>query len=294
MQKIEKFRKLCKYSQYIGMGVILIAGMALMYFFGMRNENGTNNTLSILLGTIMLLFLFMMVVGVPMQNKLVKMIIVESLNGLVEELTFNRKKGYSKESFLKLHLAPENFSNYVCQDYYSFKYKDMLVESTTIKAFDEYKVPKAKGKGKKTKMVKESKIYFFGRVYVIPFENLGKFNVFGKKHPSLSFKKEMVNRSYCNELPIKIKKYFENFEVYYKDEKPENIQSVLEKLYYLKLQAKGPVSMFVRNSHIVLCINNSRYYQEVETKHPIDESLVKDYRKDVSMVLSFINSLVKE
>ena len=52
--------------------------------------------------------------------------------------------------------------------------------------------------------------------------------------------------------------------------------------------------MFVRNSHIVLCINNSRYYQEVETKHPIDESLVKDYRKDVSMVLSFINSLVKE
>ena len=26
----------------------------------------------------------------------------------------------------------------------------------------------------------------------------------------------------------------------------------------------------------------------------IDESLVKDYRKDVSMVLSFINSLVKE
>ena len=170
----------------------------------------------------------------------------------------------------------------------------MLVESTTIKAFDEYKVPKAKGKGKKTKLVKESKIYFFGRVYVIPFENLGKFNVYGKKHPSLSFKKEMINRTYCNELPIKIKKYFENFEVYYKDEKPENIQSVLEKLYYLKLQAKGPVSMFVRNSHIVLCINNSRYYQEVETKNPIDESLVKDYRKDVSMVLSFINSLVKE
>ncbi len=294
MQKIEKFRKLCKYSQYIGMGVILIAGMALMYFFGMKNENGTNNTLSILLGTVMLLFLFMMVVGVPMQNKLLKMIIVESLNGLVDELTFNKKKGYSKESFAKLHLAPENFSNYVCQDYYSFKYKDMLVESTTIKAFDEYKVPKAKGKGKKTKMVKESKIYFFGRVYVIPFENLGKFNVYGKKHPSLSFKKEMFNRSYCNELPSKIKKYFENFEVYYKDEKPENIQSVLEKLYYLKLQAKGPVSMFVRKSHIVLCINNSHYYQEVEVKNPIDESLVKDYRKDVSMVLSFINSLVKE
>ena len=132
MQKIEKFRKLCKYSQYIGMGVILIAGMALMYFFGMKNENGTNNTLSILLGTVMLLFLFMMVVGVPMQNKLVKMIIVESLNGLVDELTFNKKKGYSKESFAKLHLAPENFTNYVCQDYYSFKYKDMLVESTTI------------------------------------------------------------------------------------------------------------------------------------------------------------------
>jgi hypothetical protein len=142
--------------------------------------------------------------------------------------------------------------------------------------------------------IEESKIYFFGRVYVIPFENLGKFNVYGKKHPSLSFKKEMVNRTYCNELPSKIKKYFENFEVYYKDEKPENIQSVLEKLYYLKLQAKGPVSMFVRKSHIVLCINNSHYYQEVETKNPIDESLVKDYRKDVSMVLSFINSLVKE
>ena len=80
----------------------------------------------------------------------------------------------------------------------------------------------------------------------------------------------------------------------FKYEKPENIQSVLEKLYYLKLQAKGPVSMFVRKSHIVLCINNSHYYQEVEIKNPIDESIVKDYRKDVSMVLSFINSLVKE
>ena len=143
-------------------------------------------------------------------------------------------------------------------------------------------------------MVKDTKVYFFGRVYVIPLENLGRYNIYGKKHHSLSMKKEMAHRSYCNELPIKIKKYFENFEIFYKDDKPENVQSVLDKLYYLKLQAKGPVSLFVRNSHLVLCINNSRYYQDVEIKNPIDDSIVKDYRKDVSMVLGFINSLVKE
>ena len=44
---------------------------------------------------------------------------------------------------------------------------------------------------------------------------------------------------------------------------------------------------------MVLCIDNGRYYKEVETKNKIDERLIRDYRKDVSMVLSFINSMNK-
>ena len=34
--------------------------------------------------------------------------------------------------------------------------------------------------------------------------------------------------------------------------------------------------------------------KEIEFKDPIDKGLINDYRKDVSMVLSFINSLLKD
>lgn len=301
MVKIEKFRKLCKTIQYGGMIIIVLIGMFLMYWFGYRNNNegssSLTNSLSYMLITMVALFVFMAFVTAPLQNKLLKYVILESLNGLVEEITFNRKKGYSKESFLKLSLAPENVSQYGCSDYYSFKYKDLLIESTTSRAFDEIKVPKQKKKpGKKAiKAHKEEINYFYGRIYIIPISLGCKFNVYGKKISSVSRKKEMASKDYNQEYVLKFKKYVENFEVYYKNEKPNiNMQSFLEKLYTLKLQAKGPISAFVRKNSIILCIDNGRYYAEVETKNPINENLIRDYRKDVSMVLGFINSLLKE
>lgn len=300
MVKIEKFRKLCKAIQYGGMIVIVAIGMFLVYWFGFRNSTdqmSMANSLSYMMITIMVLFIFMAFVTAPMQNKLLKYIILESLNGLVTDVTFNRKKGYSKESFMKLNLAPDTFSQYGCSDYYSFKYKDMIIESTTSRAFDEIKVPKQKKKaGKKAvKAHKESINYFYGRIYIIPISLNAKFNVYGKKNATVSKKKEMAEKEYNQEYVLKFKKHFENFEVYYKGEKPTiNMQAFIDKLYTLKLQAKGPVSAFVRKNSIVLCIDNGHYYAEVETKNPINENLIRDYRKDVSMVLTFINSLLKE
>ena len=106
--------------------------------------------------------------------------------------------------------------------------------------------------------------------------------------------KNTHDTQYNKEVLLKFKKYYENFEVYYKDEKPENLIQVLEKLYNLKLQAKGPVSLYVRKNSCVLLIDNSRCFEEVDMKKPINPDLIKGYRRDVSMVVSFINSLNKK
>ncbi len=295
MEKIEKYRKLAKIVQYCGMAVIVLGGMFMVYWFGFKNasENSSMTMLSVLLGTIMVLFLFLTAVGAPMQTKLLKLIILESLNGLVSDVKFNRKKGYSKESFSKLNLATCNFAQYGCTDYYSFVYKDQLIESTTVRAFDEVKIPKQKGK-KGSKAVKKTINHFFGRIYIIPFTSEFKMNIYGKKSPDASRRKEMAETDYNKELPLKFKKYYENFEVYYKNEKPTiNVQAILEKLYYLRLQAKGPVSLFIRKNTMVLCIDNNHHYAEVEIKNSVDENVIKNYRKDVSMVLAFINAMNK-
>ena len=78
------------------------------------------------------------------------------------------------------------------------------------------------------------------------------------------------------------------------NQKIDDLQLFIDKLYYLKTQAKGPVFAFARNKTLVLCIDNNHYYKEIEFKDPIDKGLINDYRKDVSMVLSFINSLLKD
>ena len=169
MQRIEKYRKLCKIVQYGGMIIIIIAAMFLMYWFGFRGkeDSESSNSLSFLLGAVVVLFMFMTFVMLPMQNHLLKIVILESLSGLVSDVKFNKKKGFSKESFLKLNLVNQEFSQYICQDYYSFNYNDMFIESTTIKAADEIKVDKVKG-NKKSKKEKKTIVHYFGRVYVIP------------------------------------------------------------------------------------------------------------------------------
>lgn len=294
MEKIEKYRKLAKIIQFIGMGIIIIVGLFLLFIFRNTGSGIGGNTVYIIALTLLAVFMFLTLVGAPMQAKLLKLIILESLNGLVSDVKFSRKKGYSRESFDKLNLVTESFASYGCTDYFSFVYKDLLIESTTVRAFDEVKVSRPKGKKGKTKVVKEIVNHFFGRVYIIPFTSDVKYNIYGKRSADITRKKEMADKDYNNELPIKIKKYSENFEVYYKDEKPTaNVQALLEKLYYLRLQAKGPVSLFVRKHSLVLCIDNSHYYKEVELKNKVDENLIRDYRKDVSMVLSFVNSLNK-
>lgn len=294
MEKIEKYRKLAKIIQFIGMGIIIIVGLFLLFIFRNTGSGIGGNTVYIIALTLLAVFMFLTLVGAPMQAKLLKLIILESLNGLVSDVKFSRKKGYSRESFDKLNLVTESFASYGCTDYFSFVYKDLLIESTTVRAFDEVKVSRPKGKKGKTKVVKEIVNHFFGRVYIIPFTSDVKYNIYGKRNADITRKKEMADKDYNNELPIKIKKYSENFEVYYKDEKPTaNVQALLEKLYYLRLQAKGPVSLFVRKHSLVLCIDNSHYYKEVELKAKVDENLIRDYRKDVSMVLSFVNSLNK-
>lgn len=294
MEKVEKYRKLCKYVQNFGMVAIALVCFLFIFIFGFKTNNG--NVITYVMGAMLLLFMFLIFTSVPMQNKLVKMVILESLNGLVSDVTFNKKKGYSRESFEKLNIVNCSFSNYSCSDYYSFKYKNMEIESTTVRAYDEIKVNKIKKNGKQSKRTtKQIKNYFFGRIYLIPLESEIKFNVYGKKNPTYSRKKEMANTNYSIECPLKVKKYAENFEVFSNEnQKIDDLQLFIDKLYYLKTQAKGPVFAFVRNKTLVLCIDNNHYYKEIEFKDPIDKGLINDYRKDVSMVLSFINSLLKD
>lgn len=292
MDKIEKYRKFTKIVQIVGMSVIIVVGLILIYIFGFRQNSFGASTMMIFLGVMIVMFMFLSFVGTPMQAKLLKIIIVQSLDGLVTDVTFNRKKGYSKDSFMKLSLVNHDFSQYGCSDYFSFIYKDALIESTTVRAYDEIKVLKPKGKKGKTKQTKELVNHFFGRVYIIPFTSEFKYNIYGKKSFDISKKKDLENTDYNNEYPLKIKKYSDNFEVFYKENKPTiNMQGLLEKLLTLKIQSKGCVSLFIRNHNMVLCIDNSHYYKEVEIKKPIDPSLVKEYRKDVSSVLNFINAI---
>ena len=203
MEKVEKYRKLCKYVQNFGMVAIALVCFLFIFIFGFKTNNG--NVITYVMGAMLLLFMFLIFTSVPMQNKLVKMVILESLNGLVSDVTFNKKKGYSRESFEKLNIVNCSFSNYSCSDYYSFKYKNMEIESTTVRAYDEIKVNKVKKNGKQSKRTtKQIKNYFFGRIYLIPLESEIKFNVYGKKNPTYSRKKEMANTNYSIECPLKV------------------------------------------------------------------------------------------
>ena len=296
MQKIEKYRKMFKVIQYIGMGVIAAAGMFAIYWFGFRGDSSKDGySMTFLMLTILVFFIYMVVGVMPMQAKLLKLIILESFQGLLSDITFNRKKGYSREAFNKLHYAPANFTQYGNTDYFSGTLNGQLIECVTAKAYDEVKVAKTDKKGNKKKGTKkETIVHFLGKIYIFPFESNCKFNIIGKKHPSVTRRKEMIDTQYNKEVLLKFKKYYENFEVYYKDEKPENLIQVLEKLYNLKLQAKGPVSLYVRKNSCVLLIDNSRCFEEVDMKKPINPDLIKGYRRDVSMVVSFINSLYKK
>lgn len=294
LEKVEKFRKFVKVTQLVGMIVIVVVGMALLYFFGIRNSGGvfSPNSAYIIAAVVVIMFMFLTFVGSPMQNKLLKLIILTSLNGLVSDVTFNKKKGFQKSSFEKLGLVSQKFGQYGCSDYYSFIYNDSLIESTTVRAFDEIKVNRPTGKKGKIKQVKETVNYFFGRVYIIPYTSNVKFNIYGKKIADVSRRKELANSEYKNEYPIKVKKYSDAFEIFYSEQKPDiNMSIILERLLTLKIQSKGAISLFVRNNKIILCIDNSHYYQEVEIKKPIDRDLIKEYRKDVSTVLTFINSI---
>ena len=294
MGKIEKYRKICKAVQYAGMIVIMGAGMFFVWWFGFKNkpENGTGmEMMTPLMITILVLFAFMIFVTAPMQSKLLRLVILASLDGLVEDVKFDKKKGYNKESFMKLNYTNQPFEKYGCADYYSFKLGDKIVESTTARAYDEFKIPRQKGK-KGSKGGKKTVNYFYGRIYILPFESEFKFNVLGKKSPTASRKKEFSTTEYNNEYPIKIKKYYENFEIFYKGEKPTtDIQTLLEKLLTLKIQSKGTVSIYVRNKSMVILVDNNRHYEELEIKKPIDEAIVRAYRKDVNMVVNFINGL---
>lgn len=294
MNKIEKFRKLCKAVQYGGMIIIMGAGMFFVWWFGFKNKAQDSTGMEMmtpLMITILVLFAFMVFVTAPLQSKLLKLVILESLNGLVEDVKFDRKKGYNKESFMKLNYANQPFEKYGCADYYSFKLGDKIVESTTARAYDEFKIPKQKGK-KGSKGGKKTVNYFYGRIYILPFESEFKFNVLGKKNPTVSRKKDFATTEYNNEYPIKIKKYYENFEIFYKGEKPNtDIQTLLEKLLTLKIQSKGTVSVYVRNKSMVILVDNNRHYEELEFKKPIDEAIIRNYRKDVNMVINFINGL---
>lgn len=300
MENLEKKRKLFKWIQNGGMIAIVAIGMVIIYFFGLRkttteNNTGLFNTITYVMGVVIVLFFFLTFAATPMQNKLLKLEILESIKGLnMDDVKFDKKKGFTKESFQKLYLAPANFSQYGCADYYSFRYNGFFVEGTTIRAFDEYKLPKQKGV-KKSKSKKVTDTYFHGRIYIIPYKSGFKANIYGKKNPSTSKKKELqqLNAMYKNELPIKVKKYSDVFEVFYNEDKPANIQPFLEKLFYLKMQAKGIISCFLRDESIILCIDNGHFYQDVDFKNKIDETLIRQYRKDVSMVLSFLNNLDK-
>lgn len=293
MKQIEKLRKTSKWVQNIGMTVILLGGLALLYFFGLKKQEEDNSlfmTVTICMSMIVVLFAFMLFVAVPLQNKLIMTVIKESMNDQVSNLEFNRKKGYNKETFEKLNLVNKPFEKYSCIDYYSFDFNGMNIESCCVKAYDEHKIPKQKGvRGSKAK--KKTELHFFGRIYIVPFESDVKFNVFGKKSSSISRKKEMANKEYCNELALKAKKYSDNFEVFYGENKPTiNMNNFMDKLLSLKVQSKGVISVFVRNKSFILCVDNNRSYEEVDLKKPFDENILRGYKRDISVVLNFIKA----
>ena len=116
MNKIEKFRKICKAVQYGGMIAIMGAGMFFVYWFGFRNgsqEDSMTTSMTYLMVTILVLFAFMIFVTAPMQSKLLRLVILESLNGLVEDVKFDKKKGYNKESFMKLNYTNQPFEEHL-------------------------------------------------------------------------------------------------------------------------------------------------------------------------------------
>ena len=290
MNQIEKLRKTSKWVQNIGMTVILLGGLVLLYFFGLKKQEDENSlfvTVTICMSMVVILFAFMLLVAVPLQNKLINTVIKDQVSNIV----FNKKKGYNKETFEKLNLVNKPFEKYSCIDYYSFDYLGMNIESCCSKAYDEHKIPKQKGvRGSKAK--KKTELHFFGRIYIVPFESDVKFNVYGKKSPSITRKKEMANKEYCNELPLKAKKYSDNFEVFYAENKPTvNMTNFMEKLLSLKIQSKGTISVFVRNKSFILCVDNNRAYEEVDLKKPFDENILKGYKRDNSVVLNFIKAV---
>lgn len=294
MKQIEKLRKTSKWVQNIGMTVILLGGLALLYFFGLKKQEDDNSfflTVTICMSMVVILFAFMLFVAVPLQNKLINTVITESIKDQVSNIVFNKKKGYNKETFEKLNLVGKRFEKYSCIDYYSFDFLDMNVESCGVKAYDEHKIPKQKGvKGSKVR--KKTELHFFGRIYIVPFESDVKFNVYGKKSSSVSRKKEMANKEFCNEFILKAKKYSDNFEVYYGEEKPTiNMNQFLDKLLSLKIQSKGVISIFVRKKSFILCVDNNKAYEEVELKKPFDENILRGYKKDINVVLNFIKAV---
>lgn len=281
MRKINQFRKFLKVFQYVGMIVVLLVGFILIFFMGKKDENNFMWTMVLAFGTILLLFVFMIFILTPLNDRLLKMIINESLVGLVDQVQHSKKKGFTKETFEKFHFLKEMGNNYSCSDYYNFQYKGDSVESCTISVSNQYKV-------KKKKFTEQ---YFLGRVYVINNPLSSRFLILGKNKPNEDRKKEMEEYGYV-ELPLKIKKYSDRFQVFYQGDKPTcKMQEVLEKMYVLQSQGKCPVFCLARKSTIVLALNSHRYYAEVELKKEIDASLVKEYRRDVQIVLNFIDSL---
>ena len=126
MNKIEKFRKICKAVQYGGMIAIMGAGMFFVYWFGFRNgsqEDSMTTSMTYLMITILVLFAFMIFVIAPMQSKLLRLVILESLNGLVEDVKFDKKKGYNKESFMKLNYTNQILYRYLLLQTYKIFYQ---------------------------------------------------------------------------------------------------------------------------------------------------------------------------
>ena len=72
MERIEKTRKLFKTIQYVGMGIIILAGIVLIWIFGINNstEYQMSNILTYGMFTVMAIFIFVAFVNVPMQSKL--------------------------------------------------------------------------------------------------------------------------------------------------------------------------------------------------------------------------------
>lgn len=281
MKKINQYRKFLKIFQYVGMILILLVGFVLIYFMGRNDSSNAMWTMILALGVILLLFVFMIFVLTPLSDRLLKMIINESLSGMVQNVCYSKKKGFTKETFAKFRFVKDMGNTYACTDYYQFQYKEESIESCTISVSNQFKV----------KRKKYADQYFLGRVYVISNPLSDRFLILGKNKPNESRKKEMEAEGYI-EIPMKVKKYAERFEVFYQGEKPTcNMQEIIEKLYFLQMQGKCPVSCLFRKNTIVLALNSHRYYAEVELKKEIDMDLVKEYRRDVQIVLNFIDSL---